>query len=213
LIGFTLAVPSIDKASHDPTPLLYIIGSYFPNYVVVAALVFVSIAIFASVLANLTTLTRLVWSMARDGQLPASRFLSKVSVHKVPANAIWVVIPITAIFTIWAQVEVVIIAICTFTMYVTYGMVVCAVLWGKNQRSDQRDMQERKKVSRGLCFAALAWLASITGLLTFMTAMSMSRTALLETAVATGAVFIFVLGYWLLRKSRRSPAVQLAEEE
>jgi positive regulator of sigma E activity len=74
-------------------------------------------------------------------------------------------------------------------------------------------MQERKKVSRGLCFAALAWLASITGLLTFMTAMSMSRTALLETAVATGAVFIFVLGYWLLRKSRRSPAVQLAEEE
>src|SRR5258708_33158916 len=28
LIGFTLAVPSLETASHHPTPLLYIIGSY-----------------------------------------------------------------------------------------------------------------------------------------------------------------------------------------
>ncbi len=44
LIGFTLAVPSVEVASHDPTPLLYIIGSYFPKYVVAGALLFVSVA-------------------------------------------------------------------------------------------------------------------------------------------------------------------------
>ena len=214
LIGFTLAVPSLETASHHATPLLYIIGSYFPNYVVATALGFVSIAIFACVLANLTTLTRLVWAMARDGELPASRFLSRVSAHKVPANAIWVVIPITAIFTIWAQVEVVIMAICTFAMYATYGMVVASVLWGKNQRTSQRAEQERKKVSRGLCIAALLWIVFITGLLLFMTAITMSHQTLIESAVAAALLALAGIFYSRLhRKNRRSATLQLAEEE
>jgi amino acid transporter len=209
LIGFTLAIPSLDRASHDPTPLLYIIGSYFPNYIVVGALGLVSIAIFACVLANLTTLTRLVWAMARDGQVPASRFLARVSVHKVPANAIWVVIPITALFTIWAQVEVVIMAICTFAMYATYGMVVAAVIWGKNKRTDLRDAQERKEVSRGLCVATLVWIVSIIGLLMYMTLISLSRLALLETAFGTALLGLVVAGaYWLRRRNRRSVALR-----
>ena len=213
LIGFTLAVPSLETASRSATPLLYIIGSYFPRYVVDTAFTLVSVAIFACVLANLTTLTRLVWSMARDGQLPASRFLARVSDHKVPANAIWVVIPVAAIFTIWAQIEVVIIAICTFAMYVTYGLVVAAVLWGKNRRADERDKQERNMVSRGVSIAALVWLVSITGLLAFMSVISMSRQALLEGAGVTAILALAALSYWLLRKNRRSAAVQLAEEE
>jgi amino acid transporter len=212
LIGFTLAIPSLETASHHATPLLYIIGSYFPPYVVGAALTLVSIAIFACVLANLTTLTRLVWAMARDGKLPASRFLAKVSIHKVPANAIWVVIPITAIFTIWAQVEVVIMAICTFTMYVTYGMVVGAVLWGKNQGTVVRGAQEQKGVSRGVCIAALTWLVSITVLLVFMTAMAMSRAALMETAIGAGLLGLFSGGfYWLRRRNRRLEVLQPVE--
>jgi amino acid transporter len=214
LIGFTLAIPSLDKASHDPTPLLYIIGSYFPNYVVDLALGLVSIAIFACVLANLTTLTRLVWAMARDGQVPASRFLSRVSVHKVPANAIWVMIPITALFTIWAQVEVVIMAICTFAMYATYGMVVAAVLWGKNQRADNRDGQERKGVSRALCIATLAWIVSIIALLVFITVITVSRVTLLETAA--GMVLLGFAGacyYWLSQKNGRTLTLPSAEEE
>jgi amino acid transporter len=212
LIGFTLAIPSLETASRHPTPLLYIIGSYFPSYVVGTALALVSIAIFACVLANLTTLTRLVWAMARDGQVPASRFLSKVSIHKVPANAIWVVIPITAIFTIWAQVEVVIMAICTFTMYVTYGMVVGAVLWGKNQNTVLRGTREQKGVSRGLCIAALTWLVSITVLLVFMTAVSMSRLALMETAIGAGILGLLGGGiYWLRRRNRRLEVFQPVE--
>jgi amino acid transporter len=219
LIGFTLAVPSLEIASHHATPLLYIIGSYFPNYVVDAALAFVSIAIFASVLANLTTLTRLVWAMARDGQVPASRFLSRVSVHKVPANAIWVVIPITAVFMIWAQVEVVIMAICTFAMYVTYGMVVAAVLWGKPQTSDLgaqgaviRSETERKHVSKGLCVGTLTWIVAIIGLLLFMTAISMSRQALLETLISLLIAAVGGATYYFFRRKKVPPIVAAPAE-
>jgi len=214
LIGFTLAVPSLDTVSHHATPLLYIIGSYFPNYVVVAALALVSVAIFACVLANLTTLTRLVWAMARDGQVPASRFLAKVSVRKVPANAIWVVIPITAIFTIWAQIEVVIIAICTFAMYATYGMVVAAVIWGKNQRADQRDVQERKHVSRALCIATLIWIVVIMVLLVIISELTMAHEVFVETVI--GSVLLGIFGavyYSLWGKKRSNSRLQAVEQQ
>ena len=210
LIGFTLAVPSVDVASHNPTPLLYIIGSYFPKYVVVAALLLVSIAIFACVLANLTTITRLIWAMARDGKVPASRFLSKVSEHKVPVNAIWVVIPITAVFTFWAQVEVIIIAICTFAMYVTYGLVVAACIWGKAPAQVGATGQPPKRVSRLLCAAALTWIVAILLLLLYMTAVSMSHDALVLTLRVSAVIGACALAFFVVR--RLNPRAKLSPE-
>jgi amino acid transporter len=210
LIGFTLAVPSVSVASNDPTPLLYIIGSYFPKYVVAGALLLVSVAIFACVLANLTTITRLIWAMARDGKMPASRFLSKVSEHKVPVNAIWVVIPITAVFTFWAQVEVVIIAICTFAMYVTYGLVVAACLWGNKPAQVDAAGQPRKRVSRPLCAAALSWIVAIILLLLYMTAISMSHHALVLTLRVAAIIGGCVLAYFAVR--RLGPRAKLSPD-
>lgn len=210
LIGFTLAVPSIDAATHDPTPLLYIIGSYFPKYVVASALLLVSVAIFACVLANLTTITRLIWAMARDGKVPASRWLSKVSEHKVPVNAIWVVIPITAVFTFWAQVEVVILALCTFAMYVTYGLVVAACLWGNPPAQSGIDGQAPRRVSRALCATALAWILGILGLLVYMTVISISHHALILTvrvvAIIFGCALAYAAGRRLVLRSAPKPA-------
>ena len=203
LIGFTLAVPSVEVAGHDPTPLLYIIGSYFPRYVVSGALLLVSVAIFACVLANLTTITRLIWAMARDGKVPAPRFLSKVSEHKVPVNAIWVVIPITAVFTFWARVEVVIIALCTFAMYLTYGFVVAACLWGNRMAPSLVAGQRRRPVSRTLCAAALAWILGILALLLYMTAISMSHQTLMISLIVAALIAAWVAVYLLAR--RRSP--------
>lgn len=200
----------MDVASHDPTPLLYIIGSYFPKYVVVGALFLVSVAIFACVLANLTTITRLIWAMARDGKIPASRFLSKVSEHKVPVNAIWVVIPITAVFTFWAQVEVVIIAICTFAMYVTYGLVVAACLWGKRSAQIGAGGQPAKRVSRPLCAAALAWIVAILLLLLYMTAISMSHHALIITLLVMAIIGGSALAYFVAR--RLAPRAKLTPD-
>jgi amino acid transporter len=206
LIGFTLAVPSLEVASHHPTPLLYIIGAYFPNYVVDAALAFVSIAIFACVLANLTTLTRLVWAMARDRQIPCSRFLAKVNAHKVPANAIWVAIPITAVFTIWAQVEIIIMAICTLTMYVTYGIVVGAVLWGKKSRENRAT-----PAARAVSYSAFAWIAGTIALLVFLTVTSMTMAARMQALAVVGFLVVASYSYYWLLHNREPVAGEDAE--
>ena len=86
-------------------------------------------------------------------------------------------------------------------MYVTYGMVVSAVLWGKSRRMDRRDTEERKQVSRPLCWAALLWIVVITGLLVYMTFASISHTALLETI--GGMILVVTLGYIYYRVQRK----------
>jgi len=134
-----------------------------------------------------------------------------VSVHKVPVNAIWVVIPICAVFTFWAQVEVVIIALCTTAMYVTYGLVVAACLWGKQSTQSLIDGQPPKQVSRVLCAGALAWIAGILALLFYMTAISMSHHALVVAFWLIAAVSACTLIFFITR--RLSPKADLSPAE
>jgi len=205
LIGFTLAIPSLATASQHSTPLLYIMEHYFPPYVTDVAMLLVFISIFACALANVTTLTRMVWAMARDGQLPASPWLARVSVHKVPANAIWAMAVIAAAFTCWAKVEVVITGVCTLLMYVVYGIVVGAALWGASRtRTDnveesvlniapevaQAARPRRLQVSRTLCVAALVWIVFLLAIISVPRSAWINSVASLA-ALALGACWYF----------------------
>ena len=181
LVGFTLAIPSLKVASQHATPLLYIMSNYLPPYATDCVMLLVFLSIFACALANVTTLSRMVWAMARDEQLPASGWLARISVRKVPANAIWTVALIAAVFTFWAKIEIVITSICTVTMYIVYGIVVGAALWGS---------RGKVRVSRKLCIAALLWIGLLLAIITI------PRTAWIASgatcvAMAVGAVWYF----------------------
>ncbi len=128
LLGFTLAMPSLGQVESHPTPLLFIIGQHFPPWMTNIEMLLVFLAMFGSALANITTLTRIVWSMARDHQLPASRWLARVSVRQVPANAIWTVTLLSSLFVLWAKFEEIITGIATLAGYATYAIVVAATL-------------------------------------------------------------------------------------
>ncbi len=73
LAGFTLAIPSLEVASHHATPLLYIMSANLSPWATNCTMLLVFLSIFACGLANITTLSRMVWAMARDGQLPGFR--------------------------------------------------------------------------------------------------------------------------------------------
>ncbi len=214
LIGFTLAIPSLATASQHSTPLLYIMEHYFPPYVTNVAMLLVFISIFACALANVTTLTRMVWAMARDGQLPASAWLARVSIHRVPANAMWTVALIAAAFTCWAKVEVVITGICTLTMYIVYGMVVGAALWSASKKSKTDKIAEhaqdvapawgqsvggeKLQVSRPLCIVALVWILFLLAII------SIPRSAWINSVASAAALGVGAFWYFLGRP--RKPA-------
>jgi amino acid transporter len=123
-------MPSLEAAASHPTPLLFIIGSHLPSTATDVFMLLVFISIFACALANATTLTRIVWAMARDHQLPSAGWLAEVSDRRVPTHAVWVVTLLSILFVLWAKVEIVLTGISTLAGYTTYALVVGAVLWG-----------------------------------------------------------------------------------
>jgi amino acid transporter len=190
LAGFTLAIPSLAVASHHATPLLYIMNANLAPWATNCTMLLVFLSIFACGLANITTLSRMVWAMARDGQLPASRWLARVSARKVPANAIWTVALIAAVFTCWAQIETVITGICTITMYLVYGIVVAAALWesSKGVRGHEDPGNHPVNASRPLCIAALLWILLLLGMISLPRA-SWINVAATVASLGVGAIW------------------------
>ncbi len=217
LVGFTLAIPSLAIASQHSTPLLYIMSTYFPPYVTNIAMLLVFISIFACALANVTTLTRMVWAMARDGQLPASPWLARISVHQVPANAIWTVAVIAAAFTCWAKVEVVITGVCTLMMYIVYGIVVGAAIWGSRRHtavgtlgaapdaaSGTLPSGGKLQVSRILCVATLIWIVFLLAII------SIPRSAWINSVATLAALGVGACWYFWGRPRGPAPGSERA---
>ena len=79
-------------------------------------------------------------------------------------------------------------------MYVTYGLVVGAALWGKKaQQNPVPGEPAPKRVSRALCIAALTWIIAILVLLVFMTAITMSHRTLITTLISLAITGLAVL--------------------
>lgn len=169
LVGFTLAIPSVTVVADQPAPLLFIVNYYLPPAVTQFTMLLVFVAIFASALTNLTTLTRIVWAMARDRQLPASRWLARVGAHQVPSNAIWTVTLLSALFVLWAKMEVVITGIAALTGYVVYALVVGATIRGGAMNRSVNPVENGRPpirlVPRALAWAALCWTLVLLAML------------------------------------------------
>ena len=157
LLGFTLAIPSLAEAKQQPAPLLYIMQAHLPSFLITGIMLCVFLAIYASALANLTSLTRMLWAMARDFQLPQSEWLGRINTRRVPANAIWVATAIAIVFTCWAKVETVMTSISAQAGYITYAIVVGAATWGHASRCIG-DAPRTIRIPRLLAGAALVWL-------------------------------------------------------
>jgi amino acid transporter len=77
-LALLLAIPNVPKAMADPNMipdvLTAALGSGFAKFFFVGAM----ISVFSTAVATLATIVRLIYGMARNDQLPASRFLTKL---------------------------------------------------------------------------------------------------------------------------------------
>jgi amino acid transporter len=222
LAGFTLAISDLQAVASNNTPLLVIIGGHFPRVVMNATMVLVFVSIFACALANMTALTRMVWAMARDGQLPASAWLSQLSAHRVPANAIWTVALISSLFVLWAKMEVVIIGISALAGYLTYALVLGATIWNSRRPwSGERSAASTAltapdpsapgqgnpaalpgaglplRLPKALSLSALLWVLILLAML------SLPRSAWTNSVATLVAVGAGALAHWFVRHGRQ----------
>jgi amino acid transporter len=203
LLGFTLAIPSLEEATKNPAPFAYIMDHHFPHAFTNVVMAIILAEIYACALANLTILGRVVWAMARDRQLPASAWFGKLSTRKVPANAMWFTAIVAAVFTWWAKFQIVIAGVSGLAAYITYVMVVGSAL-GKRPHKWRRsgDPSPSPIVPKPLGIVALVWLLICLGALTLPSSAWINDKAIL-VGLALGTCI------WLVtHKRRRIPATQ-----
>jgi amino acid transporter len=129
LLGFTLAIPNLGTATASSTPLLYIAKHYLGSVVTPLFMVTVFTSIFACGLINLAAVTRLGYSMSRDGMLPWSGAIKSV---RTGTGSPWVAVIVATIisiaFTIFAKAESIITSVSSVVVYASYALVIIAGL-------------------------------------------------------------------------------------
>jgi amino acid transporter len=124
-----LSIPDMGKAMTDPNMipdvLTATLGSGFTKLFFAGAI----ISVFSTAIATLATIVRMIYGMARNGQLPGSGFLTRLSPRTdEPLGTIAVAVVLSIVPLIFIKRIPVIVAAITALIIIPYILVFCALL-------------------------------------------------------------------------------------
>ncbi len=127
LVALTLAIPSIAAvlgardAQGNPVPaVIAILESAIGPRAGAAMSALVSMAMWFCGLSCITSSSRTLFSLARDGGAPWSSLLRRVNRHNTPGPAIWLVVAMSLAAMLWTGAIPVVTSLSTVAMYVAY---------------------------------------------------------------------------------------------
>lgn len=117
-----MAAPDPDEiAASGPRAFYEIVERRLAGPISLALYLGIGVAQYLCGLATVTSASRMVFAFARDGGLPWSSGLRRVSAaHKAPAAAIWATAVSAVLFTLYSPVYATITAVCTIFLYLSY---------------------------------------------------------------------------------------------
>lgn len=122
LCAIVLAIPEMDEAARQgPHAFFWILERTLPLGLRKALCAAIVVAHYLCGLATVTSASRMTYAFARDGGLPLSRLLRRVSpTFRTPEAAIWTVSLAAVAFTVSTPVYATITAVCTILLYISY---------------------------------------------------------------------------------------------
>jgi amino acid transporter len=128
-LALILAIPNVGKAMTDPAMipdvLTAALGSGFAKFFFAGALV----SVFSTAIATLATIVRMIYGMARNGQLPGRAFLIRLSPHTdEPLGTIIIAAALSMIPLIFIKRVPVIVAAITALIIIPYILVLASLL-------------------------------------------------------------------------------------
>ena len=122
LCAIVLAMPDLDTAARQGDNVVFwTIGQVLPKAVATALYIGIAIAQYLCGLATVTSASRMAYAFARDGGLPLSQYLKRVSdQRRTPVTAIWVTSLLVVGFTLYTPVYSTITTVCVIFLYVSY---------------------------------------------------------------------------------------------
>lgn len=146
IVGALMAAPSLTDGRLASEGLPYVLGAILSSPWGTLLLIDVAIAVFVCTLAIQTAASRLMFSMARDGRLPASTILSKVNARTGTPIAPSVLIGIACIMVLAVNVGnsaifTTLSSVCIVLIYLAYLMVTVPLLRRRFQGWPYGDVQ------------------------------------------------------------------------
>jgi amino acid transporter len=164
LVAVTLAIGDLPAAARAPNPFIYVLQSALGTRLGNALLWIVMGAMWFCGLSSITSNSRMLFAFARDGGLPGSRFVARVSTrYRSPHVAVWVSTAAAFAVALWSQAYAVMVALSTTALYASYALPI--YLSVRRRRSGQPPLRgpwHLGRFSRIVNLVALAWIALIT---------------------------------------------------
>ena len=126
--SFVLALPSVSQgAAQGGNIFFWLMDKVIPIWLKLPLEIGIVVANYVCGLACLTSTSRMMFAFARDGGLPGSEWLRKVSsTYGVPVNAIWSGAALTVACTLYTPAYSTLTAACVIFLYISYVMPTAA---------------------------------------------------------------------------------------
>jgi amino acid transporter len=205
LLALTLAIPSIDGvlAAKDPQgntvpAAIAILGAGLGSKVGNALGALASMAMWFCGLACVTSASRAVFALARDGGLPFSGFFGGVNKkYGTPGPAIWAIVVATIVTMAWSGAVPVVTSLSTVALYLAYTI---PVVFGLRARGRPRAWTREAHWNLGKAGAAINIVAiTYSAFICFILVMPPNQ---LAGKTLAAVVAILLLVYWAMVKRR-----------
>ena len=134
LLAVTLAVPDLSATARAENPFSHILTTGLGATLGNAVLWMVIGAMWFCGLSSITSNSRMLFAFARDGGLPGSRHLARVSPRfRSPHVAVWVAAAMAFLVALWSQVYSAMVALSTIALYASYGLPIALGLRARRQ--------------------------------------------------------------------------------
>ncbi|CAN5229778.1 amino acid permease [soil metagenome] len=122
LMAVVLAIPDMDAAvAQGGNAFYWTVDQVLPKPLAIVLLASIAVAQYICGLATVTSASRMIFAFARDGGLPFSKTLRRVSTaHQTPDAAIWTAALLSVAFTVFTPVYSTITTVCVIFLYISY---------------------------------------------------------------------------------------------
>ena len=195
-----LAIQDVPAIMHSALPVKDIldtaVGSGFANTIEAIAI----LALFAALVMLQLTGIRVLWSQARDGQIPAASWMRKVSAQRIPINATLTIFALSVLFALWSSLLSVLAAMTALAWALAYGVVVTVGIYALLRDKLPARPWKYGRLSPLIFVLAIAWSVLLCALLVWSD----------PTHVGLGMLLVIAAGaaiYMTIPKSRRGKTI------
>ncbi len=207
LIVITLAIGDLPATLAAKNPFIFVLEGALGGFG--TALVWVAVgAMWFCGLASITSNSRMLYAFARDGGLPFSKQLARVSPRwQTPHVGVWVSVLVAFVLALFADALSVMAALSTVALYASYGLPVLLALLARRKGWPRVGPWTLGRFGPVMNVIAVVWVVFMVVL------MSLPPNGL--AGITLGATCLLLLLVWFggMRKHFRGPALPTLERQ